>query len=112
MRYILYIITVLLMIQIAFAGYVDYGKVGSDIYYNPDNKFMSSTEDKITMIIPSLLIIVNLVCVFVDFGVIGVVSASIIALTILSVVGIIALSVTSVVAYVILGAILIFKLVA
>jgi hypothetical protein len=110
MRYYLMLLA-LILLPLVLATYDKGVVVGTDTLYTPTNGFMETSADKISMIVPAILIIICMVCAAVDFGVIGITLASIVSLVILSILGIIGLSIVSVSAYIILGVILIGKMV-
>ena len=85
-------------------------KVGSAELYNDGNVLLNDQNSKIAMIIPAIMVIVTIVCLLIDFGVIGVAAGGILALVALYFMQLIPITLPGMISMVILGIILIFKL--
>lgn len=103
----------LCLICVLFLIPVVYGeayKAGSAELYDAANAFLGTTEDKIAAIIPAAMVILAIVCLLLDFGVIGVTLGSILSLISIWLIGIIPINFSGILSIVVLGVILMFKL--
>lgn len=107
-KIVLFAILSLFCINIAFAQEF---KAGTEIVYYPSNAFSNDPASLAGTIIPAIMLIVGIVFALIDFGAIGVCLGGILAMIFLSILGIIGLTLMSVVAYIVLGALIIFKLI-
>ena len=109
MKWLYLAITALLMAGIAFAWEPPV-TTGTAIVDGTINEFLSSSANKVSMIVPAMFLIIAIVAFALDFGAIGVTAGCIISLVCLSLLGIIAINVVSLTSLIVLGVILIFKL--
>lgn len=108
MRYTYFAIFLLLLLPIVYAETST--KVGTDELYDIDNVILGTQADKLGAIIPAVMLIVAIVCLMLDFGVIGVTVGGILSLIALWAIKILPMKFSGILSIIILAIILLFKL--
>lgn len=102
-------IVALIMIMMPFVYSEEGTLFDSDTLYTPRNEFLSSQDNKLSLLIPALMLMISIVAFAIDFGVVGVVLGCVGGLFVCFLLGIIAISVTSIISLTIMGGIILFK---
>ena len=105
-RLMVYIILLISLSQLTMGDDL----LGSDYAEWIDNAWLSSEENKLSMILPAVILLVTIVFAMIDLGAIGVTAGSILGLTVLVWLGIVYINPVVFVSYVALSVILIWKL--
>ncbi len=74
-----------------------------------NNSLLTTSESRISLIFPVLLLVISIICVMIDFGAIGVILGSMGSMVIITMLGLIVISPASVVSFLLLGGLLLYK---
>ncbi len=75
-----------------------------------ENAWLSSTDNKLSMILPAVIVIIVIIFALIDLGAVGVASGAILGLTVLYWLGIVYINPVAIISYTVLSIILIWKL--
>lgn len=104
---ILWLLLFLCFIPVCFA---DDTLIGDDVIDYKVNTLLSSRTNKISMLIPALMLTICIISFATDYGTVGVTAASMGSLVIISLLGFIYINPVSLISFVIMIGIIIFKL--
>jgi hypothetical protein len=98
----------LILLEVAYAA--DSYVIDSEILSGKENQLLNSKENRVSMLIPALFVLITIISFMVDFGTIGIVLGSMFGLGVTVMIGLIALDLFSIIGFIIMGGVLIFKL--
>jgi hypothetical protein len=102
------LLVITIILQIVYAE--DVASLGRDDIYDRANSLLSSKENRLSMIFPSILLVISLIAVAIDFGAIGVIIASMGSLVILTWLGLVTIGWVPLISFVIMCGLLVFKI--